>query len=186
MPVFKFRIIWDDDDNISRDIEILSNQSFDEFHTFIQKSFALKTEWAASFYIINSAGKRTYEINTLVEKNLKNAPALSCKRTPVGAMVTSADQEFIYAVMNDKEWDFRINLLSVDKNPIEGIAYPLLVRSDGPSPMEQAGNSGKESFLDVEEKYDLGSEDGDDEGFGFDDEQGSDQVSDDHVESYDE
>jgi Plasmid pRiA4b ORF-3-like protein len=181
MSLFKFRVVWDDDDNISRDIEILSGQTFMDFHLFIQKSFALNKDWSASFYVINNLGKREYEINSEVEKNLRSAPALSCKRTPIGSMVTGADQEFIYAVSNPQEWDFRINLITIDRNGAPNVEYPFLLRAEGLSPMDlTTKGKSKESIVDVEERYDLpgGEEEEGSDGFGFDDEQGSDGITD--------
>lgn len=190
MSLFKFRVVWDEDDNISRDIEILSSQSFMEFHLFIQKCFGLNKDWSASFYVINNLGKRAYEINSLVEKNLKSAPALSCNRTPIGAMVTSADQEFIYAVMNTQEWDFRINLLTIERNGIDDVEYPILLRAEGLSPMElSAKGKGKESIVETEERYDLGGGDGEDDtdGFGVEGEdEGTEDFGNEASESFDD
>jgi Plasmid pRiA4b ORF-3-like protein len=155
MALFKFRVAWTDDDSIQRDIEILSGQTFYTFHEAIVKAFALKPEWQASFAVLNEAGKRTREVHSAVEKNLRDAPALSCKRTQVGALVTYPNQEFMYAVENDKEWDFTIELITIDKDMYtDERLYPKVVRTEGINPLEMSSSGVKAKASEVEERYD--------------------------------
>jgi hypothetical protein len=155
MPLFKFRVAWTDDDSIQRDIEILSGQSFYQFHEAIAKAFALKPEWQASFAVLNEVGRRTREVHTAVEKNLRDAPALSCKRTPIGALVGNPSQEFVYAVENDKEWDFSIQLITIDKDQyMDERLYPQVVRTEGVNPLELSSSGVKAKTNDTVEVYD--------------------------------
>jgi hypothetical protein len=155
MALFKFRVAWTDDDSIQRDIEILSGQTFHTFHEAIVKAFALKPEWHASFAVLNEAGKRTLEVHSAVEKNLRDAPALSCKRTQVGALVTYPNQEFLYAVENEKEWDFTIELITIDKDIYtDERLYPKVVRTEGINPLEMSSSGVKVKVSEVEERYD--------------------------------
>jgi hypothetical protein len=163
MPIFKFRIAWQDDDNIQRDIEMLSSHVFQDFHAIIKKSFLLKDEWHATFGVLNEVGKRTHNIDTKVEKNIKGAEFLSALKTPIGALVLHPSQEFIYALENDKEWDFIISLITVyAEDEKDETIYPNILRSEGLSPMELGVVKGgkKEKLIDVEEKYDLESTEG--------------------------
>jgi hypothetical protein len=162
MPIFKFRVSWQEDDNIQRDIEILSGQTFEDFHNCIKQSFILNPAWHATFGILNEVGKRIYSLDTKVEKNIKGADFLSTRKTPIGALVSHPSQEFIYALENDKEWDFLIELKIVDKADGDASMYPRVVRIEGISPMELGAKKGgkKEKLIDVEEKYDLESTDG--------------------------
>ena len=63
MPIFKFRVSWQEDDNIQRDIEILSGQTFEDLHQSIIKSFLLNPAWHATFGVLNEVGKRVYSID---------------------------------------------------------------------------------------------------------------------------
>jgi hypothetical protein len=175
MPIFKFRVVWQEDDNVQRDIEMLSGQMFADFHAIIKKSFALKDEWHATIGVLNEVGKRTHTIDSKVEKNIKGAELLSAAKTPIGALVLHPSQEFIYALENDKEWDFLISLITVYKEDAgDDTVYPNIVRIEGLSPMELGVVKGgkKERLIDVEEKYDLenttgfGDEGEEDEGGG--------------------
>jgi Plasmid pRiA4b ORF-3-like protein len=172
MPIFKFRVSWQEDDNIQRDIEILSGQTFMDLHQCIKKCFLLKDEWHATIGVLNEVGRRVYSIDTKVEKNIKGAEFLSAAKTPIGALVSHPSQEFIYALENDKEWDFLIELKIVDKADADISLFPRVVRIEGISPMELGAKKGnkKEKLIDTDDKYDLenqegfGNEGDDDEG----------------------
>jgi hypothetical protein len=177
MPLFKFRVAWTEDDSIQRDIEILSGQTFHDLHEQIVKAFALKPEWQASFAVLNEVGKRTREVHTAVEKNLRDAPALSCKRTPVGALVGYPSQEFLYAVENDKEWDFTLDLITIEKDQyVDARAFPRVVRTEGVNPLELSSSGVKAKANETEERYDPNEtsdgygDEGEDDGMGFDEE----------------
>jgi hypothetical protein len=165
MPIFKFRVAWQEDDNVQRDIEILSSHTFEDFHQTIKKAFLLKDVWHATFGVLNEVGKRTYTIDSKVEKNLKDAPALSTRKTPIGALVGHPSQEFVYGLENDKEWDFLISLITVYKEDANDTSkYPGVVRIEGLSPMElgakKGGKKDKEKVVESEDKYDLESQEG--------------------------
>jgi Plasmid pRiA4b ORF-3-like protein len=183
MSIFKFRITWQDDDNVQRDIEILSSQTFMQLHEIIKSSFALDKKLHANFHVLNAAGLRERTVNTAVEKNLKDAPALSAIKTPIGALVKNPHQEFIYALENDREWDFTIYLIDLDRVDVDPKYYPVVVRSEGVNPTELVSKGVKiEKLIETEEKYDLEDKDGfgeegedngntDEESYGEDDNQ---------------
>ncbi len=182
MPIFKFRITWTDDDNIVRDIEILSSQSYYLLHDAIKQAFGLKPEWHASIAVIDDMGKRGYTLHSAVEKNIKGAPALSASKTPIGALIAAPDQQFIYALENEHEWDFTINLITIDRSEASEADYPRLVRKEGINPTEIIKGKGKEkdAIAEVEEKYDLEAGDDDEDGFGFKNADGDDEGSEDN------
>jgi Plasmid pRiA4b ORF-3-like protein len=183
MSIFKFRITWQDDDNVQRDIEILSSQTFLQLHECIKTSFALDKNLHANFHVLSVTGIRERTVDTTVEKNIKDAPALSALKTPIGALVTYPNQEFIYALENDKQWDFTIYLIDMDRAEADPQFYPVVVRSEGVNPTELLTKGVKaDKLIDVEEKYDLEDKDGfgeegedaggsEDESYGEDDHQ---------------
>jgi hypothetical protein len=164
LKIFKFRVAWQEDDNIQRDIEIASSQTFEDLHNCIKQAFLLKPEWHAIIGVLNEQGKRIYTLDSKVEKNLKDAPSLSTKKTPIGALVSHPSQEFVYALENEKEWDFLINLITMDEAQTDVMLFPRVTRIEGISPMELSSNkyTTKEKGTDLEDKYDLEMKSGDD------------------------
>lgn len=181
MPLLKFRIYWEEDDNIYRDIVLQTGQTFHTFHESILKSFEFDNKHPASFFESNDKWLRGREISSEVLVNKKDAPALSMVKTPVSALVDNPDKKFIYTYDPVKKWTFQVELIGVEKDEDSKKEYPLCVKKEGVAPA-QTGVKGlaNERLLEIEEKYDLSTEEMA-EGFGSegDDESGSEDSSED-------
>lgn len=188
MPLLRFRVYWEDDDQIYRDIEVRSNQTFLDFHKGIIQAYEFDGKHSASFYESNDRWQRGREINSEVLVNKKDAPALSMMRTPVSALVAKPDQKFIYVYDPAKLWAFLIELIGVSKDEDPKRTYPFVLRKEGIAPA-QYGVKGvaADKLMEVEEKYDLGADEMA-EGFGSEGEDGSsaDELSAGGSDSYDE
>jgi len=175
MPIFKFRIYWEDDDNIYRDIELKTGQTFHAFHGAILKSFEFDSKHPASFFESNDKWVRRREISSEVMVNKKDAPALSMIKTPVSALVDNPDKKFIYTYDPVKKWTFLIELIGIEKDEDNRKEYPICVRKEGVAPA-QTGIKGlsNERLMEIEEKYDLAKDDMAEQGFGSEGEDDSD------------
>lgn len=172
MALLRFRVYWEDDDQIYRDIEIQPGQTFLSLHQVIAKSFEFDGKHAASFYESNDRWAYGREISSEVLVNKKDAPALSMLKTPVSALVATPDQKFIYVYDPVKKWTFLVELIGVSKDENPKITYPHCVRKEGVAPA-QYGIKGvnPDKLMEVEEKYDLGADEMA-EGFGSEGEDG--------------
>lgn len=164
MSLIKFKVSWSEDDSTFRDIEILSGQSYFDLHTIIKKELQLPADMEASFYVSDDVWKRGRQISSTVEKNLRDAVALSMKKTPIGALIVDPHQKFVYECEHVKGWIFYLDLITLLPEPIKTEIYPRLVKSEGISP-SQLGIVPlvKDAVMEVEERYDLNS---DEEGYG--------------------
>lgn len=173
MPVFKFRVYWEEDDNIYRDIELKTGQSFWDFHQVILTSFEFNNIHTACFYISNDNWTRGKAIASDVLVNKKDAPALSMIKTPVSALVEKPNQKFIYTYDPAKDWTFLVELIGIEKEESSKKTYPLCVKKEGIAPA-QTGIKGlaNERLMEIEEKYDLSNEEMS-EGFGSEGEEDS-------------
>jgi len=173
MPLLRFRVYWEDDDQIYRDIEIRSNQTFLDFHKAIIQAYEFDGKHSASFFESNDRWQRGRELDSEVLVNKKDAPALSMVRTPVSALVAKPDQKFIYVYDPVKHWTFLVELIGVTKEEDIKKTYPYVVRKEGIGPA-QYGVKGvsPDKLMEVEEKYDLGADEMA-EGFGSEGEEGS-------------
>lgn len=161
MSLLKFKVYWEDDSDIFRDIEILSAQSFYEFHQCIKTHFQLPEVLEASFYLADDRYIKGREISSTIEKNLRDAPALSMKKTPLGALMNDPHQKFVYVCMNDKQWHFNLDVITFKEDHPDTHLFPRCVRSEGLSPSQFGmGMNNKPGVMEVEEKYDLASRDG--------------------------
>lgn len=158
MAILKFRVYWEDDDAIYRDILVKHTQNFIELHNIILKAFEFDQIHAATFYRSNDIWKRGREISKeIYEKEYVAAPLLM-NETAIGTEIIDTNQHFIYVYDFAKTWTFLIELIQVIKNADADMElnYPIVSRVEGVGPMQYGskGLLGKQ-FADIEEKYDL-------------------------------
>lgn len=160
MTILRFRIYWEEDDQTYRDIEIMGNQTFLDFHKAISAAFEFDGKHSASIYESNDKWTYGRQFSSEVLVNKKDAPALSMVKTPVSALVSLPDQKFIYVYDPIKKWTFMVELIGVSKEEVSRRVYPFLLRKEGMAPA-QYGVKGvnPDKIMEVEEKYDLGADD---------------------------
>jgi len=160
MPLLKFRVYWEEDDNIYRDIVLKTGQTFHTFHEAILTAFEFDNKHKASFFSSNDNWSRGREISSDVLVNKKDAPALSMIKTPVSALVEKPDEKFVYTYDPAKRWTFLVELIGIEKEEDSKKEYPLCTKKEGVAPA-QTGIKGlaNERLMEIEEKYDLSRED---------------------------
>lgn len=156
MAILRFRIYFEDDDSIYRDVVIRHTQTFFEFHEAILRAYEFDNKHKATFFRSNDHWQRGREISLDVyEKDYKATP-LIMKDTTVGSEIRNPGQKFVYNYDFNKNWGFLIELINVSKEEDAKLSYPAMIRTEGIAP-SQYGTKGLlgAKFADVEEKYDL-------------------------------
>jgi len=158
MAVLKFRVYWEEDDAIYRDVLVKHTQNFQDLHTIILKAFEFDQKHDATFYRSNDTWQRGREISKEVYDRAYKVAPLLMEETVIGTEIIDTNQHFIYEYDFLKSWSFLIQLIQVIKNSDADMTleYPLVSRIEGVGPM-QYGTKGLlgEKFADIEEKYDL-------------------------------
>lgn len=172
MAILKFRIYFEEDDSIYRDVVIKHTQTFYDLHEAILKSYEFDNKHQATFYRSNDNWQQGREITLAVYDKAYKAAPLLMKETSIGSEIKDTNQRFTFTYDFHKGWNFLIELINVSKEADAKITYPETVRSEGIAP-KQYGTKGLlgEKFADIEEKYDLSK---DAEGFGQKTEDGED------------
>ena len=188
MAVLKFRVYWEEDDAIYRDVLVKHTQNFQDLHTIILKAFEFDQKHDATFYRSNDIWKRGREISKEVYDREYKVPPLLMAETAISSEIIDTNQHFIYEYDFVKSWSFLIELIQVIKNADAdmNLEYPLVSRVEGVGPM-QYGTKGLlgEKFADIEEKYDLNEaaegfgEEGEEDAHASDKEDSSDSDDDD-------
>lgn len=157
MAILRFRIYWEDDDSIYRDVVIKHTQNFADLHLCILKSFEFDNKHKATFYRSNDNWLRGREISLekYAEKAYKVDPFIMTEVT-MGSEIKDPNQKFIYVYDFNKFWTFMVELISVDKEENKKLTYPVSIRKEGIAP-SQYGTKGliDKRLAEVEEKYDL-------------------------------
>lgn len=156
MAILKFRVYFEEDESIYRDIVIRHTQSFSDLHETILKSYEFDNKHKATFFRSNDHWQQGREISLeKYDKEYKVDP-LIMSETTIGSEIKDPNQKFIYLYDFNKNWRFLVELINVSKEESSKISYPSFVRAEGIAP-SQYGTKGLlgEKFADVEEKYDL-------------------------------
>jgi hypothetical protein len=172
MAILKFRIYFEEDESVYRDVAIRHTQTFKDLHDIILKAYEFDNKHKATFFRSNDHWLRGREISLEVYDKEYKAPPLIMQETTIGSEIRDPNQRFIYLYDFNKNWGFLVELINVSKEENPKLTYPAVVRTEGIAP-SQYGTKGLlgEKFADIEEKYDL-TQVG--EGFGEKDEEGED------------
>lgn len=167
MAILKFRIYFQEDESIYRDIAIKHTQTFFDLHGAILRAYEFDSKHQATFYRSNDAWQKGREISVEKYDRAYKAEPLIMAETAIGSEIRDPNQKFIYEYDFTKMWHFMVELINVDKEENKRLDYPSTVRTEGMTP-SQYGTKGlvDKRLAEMEEKYDLNKEGMDAEGFG--------------------
>lgn len=156
MAILKFRVYFQEDESIYRDVLIKHSNNFFSLHEAILKAYEFDKIHAATFYRSNDDWQRGREISiTKYDKPYKAEPLLMAD-TLISSEIKDPNQKFIYEYDFVKHWLFAIELINVDKQENAKLTYPCCTRTEGIAP-PQYGTKGMvdKRLAEMEEKYDL-------------------------------
>lgn len=188
MAVYKFKVAFEEYDDIYRVIEIKSTQTFLDLHKAILDSIGFDQKQMASFYMSNDSWKKFQEI-TLEDMSdnddepEKKLPIMS--KSKLSDFIIDPHQKIIYIYDFIELWTLHIELAGIEIKEKAGVKYPVCSKTVGMSPKQHAkvqrfGIIDDNEFDEITKNYldkseDPGGEISDDEAdeFGlFEDEQG--------------
>src|SRR3954468_22399493 len=110
--VYRFKVTYEDHEDVFRYIEIKSSQSFLELHTAIQQAIGFDNSKSATFYMSDDYWRKEDEIsveNTGEEKakrsKIKKSDEPKKKKT-IADHIDNPHQRFVYVFDPEKEWTF--------------------------------------------------------------------------------
>lgn len=143
MAVYKFKIVVEDNEDIYREIEILSRQTFEDFHIAIQDAFKFDKKHAASFFVSDDYWRKDQEI-TLRKEDLELdseevrkgvSPKKLMESTKIAKYIDNPRQRFVYVFDPSVKWTFCIELMKILPDNPKG-NYPSCVKSVGNPPKQ--------------------------------------------------
>jgi Plasmid pRiA4b ORF-3-like protein len=172
MAVYKFRISFEDYDDITREIEVKSNQSFLDLHKAIHQSIAFDGNGSASFYMSNDHWHKGKEITHRKEEQ-KNEKISLMEDSILKNFIVDPHQKIYYVFNFEKPWVFHIQLIKITVNEDPKATYPQAVKSVGEAP-KQFGNvpiisSSNNEDLDFLNEMEYGDDEEERDEMGFDD-----------------
>jgi hypothetical protein len=134
MSVYRFKVYFEDDESVVREIEIKSTQNFEDFHRVIQKAINFDDAHPASFYISNDTWRKGKEIKLQRNKNALQK-ALWMHENKIASYIEDPHQKMIYEFDPDNgNWVLLVELAKI--LPDSPIDYPRINKSMGTAPVQ--------------------------------------------------
>lgn len=133
MAIYRFRVTFEDYDEVIREIEVLSKHSFLDLHRAILESVGFDPEKPSSFFISNDQWKKGEEFTYLPSEVKIRKSALLMDNTRLNKYIDDPHQKFYYTYNFERPFDFHVQLIKILEEE-EGKHYPFLFKSIGKAP----------------------------------------------------
>jgi hypothetical protein len=155
MAIYRFKVSFEDYDDVMREIDIKSTQTFEDLHQAIHRTTGYNPEKSSSFYVSNDHWIKAEEIAYLPNERKKAAGVALITGTKLYKFIDDPHQKFYYTYNFERPYDFHVELIKI-LDEEAGKEYPTLVRSNGEAPRPpgsvvipvEADEEGEFDFLD--------------------------------------
>jgi hypothetical protein len=142
MAVYRFKITFEDNEEVYREIEIKSTQTFENFHDVIIQSISFDNQHNASFFISDDYWRKGEEIVLHHEAESKNnkkqegdVPKKLMNKCKMASLIDDPHQKFVYVYDLKTAWSFLVELLKIVPDDAKA-TYPRVAKSAGEAPKQ--------------------------------------------------
>lgn len=143
MAVYRFKVTFEDNEEVYREIEIKSTQHFEDFHNIIVQSIGFDNLHTASFYISDDYWRKGDEItlrpldddDTDLRKRKGLPPKKQMNKCKIATVIDDPHQKFVYVYDLKTGWSFLVELLKILADDPKS-SYPKCVKTVGEAPKQ--------------------------------------------------
>ena len=143
MAVYRFKVTFEDNEEIFREIEIKSIQTFEDFHNIIIQTIGFDNIHDASFFISDDYWRKGEEIGLRplghdeIEKLKRNDLPVKkqMSKCKLATMIEDPHQKFVYVYDTKVGWTFLIELVKILLDDAKG-SFPKCIKTIGESPKQ--------------------------------------------------
>lgn len=132
--IYRFKITFEDNEDVYREIEIKSTQTFEDFHNTIIQSVGFDNQHNASFFISDDYWRKGEEITLKAAEGLRQMG--KCK---MALLIDDPHQKFVYIYDLKAQWTFLVELLKIVPDDAKA-TYPKIAKTVGESPKQHNTN----------------------------------------------
>ncbi len=155
MALYRFRVTFEDYDEVIREIDIKSNQTFEDLHRAIHQATGYNPEYSSSFYISNDQWIKGEEITFLPNQRRIDRGIALMDKVKLSSRIDDPHQKFYYTFNFDRPFDFHVELLKIILEETPGAIYPITVKSVGEPPKQFGNIAGTTVLPPVSEEFDF-------------------------------
>lgn len=134
MALYRFKICFEEDDEVVRVLELKSSQTIEDFHFAILKSIDFDSKHNALLYISDDYWKKYDKYIFLPEEGMEEVTMFSAKK--LSSLINDPHQKLLYVYDLNEQWVFQIELVGISMNEDPKKEYPHLVRSENKAPKQ--------------------------------------------------
>jgi hypothetical protein len=160
MALYRFRVSFEDNEEVYREIEIKSVQNFEDFHHIILQSVGFDNQHDASFFISDDywrkgdeIGLRPLDENEVERRKRYDLPVKKLmSKCKLASMIDDPHQKFVYVYDLKTGWTFLVELIKILLDDPKG-TFPKCVKSAGEAP-KQYKSTAAIPVADDDEEFD--------------------------------
>jgi hypothetical protein len=145
MAVYRFKVIFEDQEDTVREIEIQGKQTFEELHRTIQEAIGFDNSKDASFFMSDDFWRKGQEItNSKIVQNddddddyrrPKKVPVKQMSKSRVADFIDDPHQKIVYVFDPAAKWTLLVELIKILTDDPK-VSYPRTVKSSGAAPKQ--------------------------------------------------
>jgi len=139
MALYRFKVSFEDYDDVTREIDIKSNQTFEDLHHGIHKSTGYDSTKSSSFYVSNDQWNKGEELTFMPNQKRIDRGIKLMEKAKLSNFIDDPHQKFYYTFNFDRPFDFHVELMKIILDDAPGVTYPAVIKSVGEAP-KQFGN----------------------------------------------
>ncbi|MBM3917974.1 MAG: plasmid pRiA4b ORF-3 family protein [Sphingomonadales bacterium] len=137
MAIYRFHIEIEDHNNLFREIEIKSSQTFQDLHFSILHAYNFNLKHAASFFYSDDLWHMEDEIAFELLPYSQISCASPMSKVRISDYIDDPHQRFLYVYQSDEGWVFLLELVDINTAaPKSGENYPQVVKCVGEAPKQ--------------------------------------------------
>ncbi|WP_214071556.1 hypothetical protein [Mucilaginibacter sp. dw_454] len=136
MALYRFRVTFEDYDDVTREIDIKSTQTFEDLHRAIHQSTGYNPEYSSSFYVSNDQWIKGEEVTYLPNQRRIDRGVALMEKVKLSSRIDDPHQKFYYTFNFDRPFDFHIELMKIILDETPGVTYPAIIKSVGDAPRQ--------------------------------------------------
>ncbi|KQC00258.1 hypothetical protein [Pedobacter sp. Hv1] len=134
MAIYRFKISFEDFDDVVREIDIKTTQTFEDLHRAIHRSTGYNADKSSSFYVSTDNWIKGDEIAILPNQRKIDNGVTLMEKAKLSNFIEDPHQKFYYIYNFERPFDFHVELVKIILENDPNIEYPFLVRSTGEAP----------------------------------------------------
>jgi len=134
MAIYRFKVSFEDFDEVVREIDIKSNQTFEDLHLAIHRSTGYNPEKSSSFYISTDHWIKGDEIAYLPNQRKVDRGVVLMENSKLSSFIEDPHQKFYYIYNFDRPFDFHVELIKIILQADPNLEYPAITKKIGEAP----------------------------------------------------